>query len=537
MKKSLFAIALAGTIALASCVKTPELVPGIEISAEKEVLVAAEGAIITFEFKSNTAWTAVLDVDGDVASISQESGTKEEGKIKLTIYPMDAESSYRVITLTITPEGEAVAVKFIQHGPFALSESSFDLSREGGSVEFSVYTSLEYKFKASEGLEVSQEGINFSVVAPASKAWSTTPYYVTFSIPAIQDDVLDDNGDPTGETKDHTETVYIYVAGYVEMGYDTDITDYSDTTRYTIATAGDNLLLCNGEKVYAFNKANGTFIEEVKAEGVWAIANDDAGNIVAATGSGAAYSDIPMQLVAIPEGSFADASTYKALNSYANGFYGYGLDNMTVRGNILSGDAVITFCSGGAPQYGGASYIIFFQYKDGVFQGTEGSYTDYVTLTNLAETDIWDSKHIAAICTTTKFDAGVLYSGYDGIYDICYNPGVSGANWVSVDSGYGDWTMAITSMDIVNWNGKDILVAGALSFFSCWYCPSYIFIVDVTNPTAPVYMDSIPYSTDRTVESYTTNHIQAEVDGDNLVIYGVDGDYRTLFKAVLPPIE
>ena len=58
MKKSLFAIALAGAMVLACKPEPAPVASSITLKSDAEVQVPVEGGTFTVEFEANVAWTA-----------------------------------------------------------------------------------------------------------------------------------------------------------------------------------------------------------------------------------------------------------------------------------------------------------------------------------------------------------------------------------------------------------------------------------------------------------------------------------------------
>ena len=140
MKKSLFAIALAGALVLA-CKREPAPVPNsLTLKSAAEVQVPVEGGTFTVEFEANVAWTAELDVKTDVAALNVKSGAAEDQKVKVSIQKNEVENVDRTITLTLLAEGvEPVKVLFKQASVyvpyFTLSTNDVAVGVEGGSPQ------------------------------------------------------------------------------------------------------------------------------------------------------------------------------------------------------------------------------------------------------------------------------------------------------------------------------------------------------------------------------------------------------------------
>ena len=311
--------------------------------------------------------------------------------------------------------------------------------------------------------------------------------------------------------------------------------------KYSVAVVGDKLAVANGSTVVLFNKADGAFDRDLQVEGVWAITNDDAGNVLVITGDGAyptAENPNPagMTFSVAPASSFTDTNTWVTINTYKNNIYGNEIDNPTVRGNLLKGDAVITMASSGP-----TTYSVFFQFKDGKLMtasGEEselGQYTDRVSCPEKSDA-VYKAKLMAYICVSNKFNEGVLFSGYDGNYSLFYNPSTVRENWTTTGLVYGTWASAISYADIVEFEGKTLYIGLQMTLFPQYAMASAIDVVDITDISAPQHLAEISYS-NPAEGVYNTAVLQCEKDGDNLAIYIVDGNQQSIAKLVLQPIK
>lgn len=494
-------------------------------------------AVVTV--KTNIDWSVTVPEDAASWVHAVETKAYGEQSLKFKVDAYDEIGGTRTAVLKVEAGKSSADFTIKQTGAEALfeivyNESDLEVAKEGDSFEVKFDTNCEYEVEVEgTGLSFVHEGDTYTFTM-AKAAWSSREAYIYVTVPTIQLPVLDDEGNPTGETEDYWDYLVVSQEGYAEVSYVSDITSYIDSTTVSVATTGEYVLVASGKSVHAYNKATGEHLTPVEA-GVYSIANDDAGNIVAVVGDTDDF-----MIMAAPAASAADPNTYVVLNTCHNDIYGYGLDNMTVRGDILNGDAVVTFCSAGAPTYGGATVLAFFDYSGGKFLGDGETYSDYVTCTQITA-DVWNSKTICAINVGAKSDSGVYYSGYDGQYSLWYNPTTSAVNWVETIKGFGSWASAITAMDIVTLAGKDYLIALEMTLFPypavSWGSPSVIHIIDITTPTEPVLVDSISYYTENAMADYRTNAIQAEVVDNTIELYIADFNYNSLIKVKLPAID
>ena len=541
MKKSFIALC-ATVLAFAACQKEEvKVVPELKVSSETAITVKEDGGIFNVEFESNVAWTAALDVEKEAATLNLTSGTAEDKKVKVTVNPLTEANASRVITLTLTPEnGEGVKVVFTQNGPyvpyFKVSESELTFGKEGGSKSFTIDTNCD-KTKITVDaptigtIRVNEAFTEATFTMPANTAWAEVSDRVKFTVEDIQDPVLDEDGNDTGETAAHVERVYAYQDGHAEVAYFTEFTDaLVEGSTYNTALAGDYFLVANGTAtIHAYEKATGKYVQAISAVGdVTGLCNDDAGNIVLMTGGMYPYDDnhvaTPMVTYFIPAATPFDASTYKEGFTCDNQFWGFGYNNISANGNVLEGDALIEVLSAGG------SYNVCFVLKDGK-RADDGQYTDYVSLPSSPQGSKWG----AARHLSTDINGGLYYSGYAGNYELFYNPSMTGANWVVGCESGGSWIDGIVSMEFAEFNGHKYLVAYSYSFFVSWG-PAYIDLFIIDEPSAPVLQARYPVLGAEGTNS-TSADINVEVVDGNLNVYIADGTQKGIFKCVFPPLN
>ncbi len=535
MKKSFIALC-ATVLALAACQKEEKVVPVLNVSSETEVTVEKDGGIFTVDFVSNVDWTAKIDAASDVAKLDKTSGTAEEQKVKVTVNPLTEDNATRTITLTLTPkDGTAVQVVFTQNGPyvpyFRVSTNELTFGKEGGSQKFTIETNCEnIKVDAPTvgKIEINDTFTEATFTMPASSFWSKVSDRVKFTVEEIQDPVLDDGGNDTGETEAHTERVYAYQEGWGEDVYFTEFTSAVwENSSFSTALAGDYLLVANGTTtIHAYDKATGKYAKSIPAVvNVTGICNDDAGNIVLMAGGEYGEGAAPMVVYFIPAATPFDASTYVLGFSCNNQFYGLGYNNISANGNVLSGDALIEVFSAAG------SYNVCFALKDGK-RADEGQYTDYVTITTTST--IWGSKWGVARHLSTDLNGGLYFAAYADNYELFYNPSMSSANWVVGCESGGSWVDGIVAMEFAEFNGHKYLIAYSYSFFAGY--KSYIDMFNIDTPSAPVLEERYPVLGTEGTGS-TTADISVEVVDGNLNVYIADGSQNGVFKCVFSPIK
>ena len=565
MKKSLFAIALAGALVLA-CKPEPAPVPNsLTLKSAAEVQVPVEGGTFTVEFEANVAWTAELDVKTDVAALNVKSGTAEDQKVKVSIQKNEVENVDRTITLTLLAEGvEPVKVLFKQASTyvpyFSLSESDVAVGIEGGTVEIEVNTNCEYSITPAEDYDwITRSGDASKIVLTAVENGAYGVRYAAYKIevPAIQVPVVDEeSGEETGEMTNYTETIWFWQSGTATVAWATrpDIATFVGSENLSMAIAGDFILVCNANEVYAFNIADGSFVDALgmAGTGIRTITNDDAGNVLIAAGGawydGSAEPDY-LNIAVLPASDPTNMNKMKPQVMYLNGFYGLGLDNLRATGDCYSGDGVITMTTAAGE---GDAFCVAWQIKNGVAVDLEGnpslnqetyqtSYTDYVTITMNGA--IWNANNIVAMALTNSLSDGVLEIGYDGIYNLRYNPSMSASAWTEILATGSSWAEGYNAIDICEWNGHKYCAFIGMAFFPQWAMPSYLWLVNIDDINNPVVEFCGEYTTELGEDEEVAGSICCSFtdlklvpDGDVLKAYIIDGSWDVMGCYTFPKL-
>ena len=524
----------------------------IEITDLEQNIEVKVLANVSYTVESDVEWLKYVETKGAVSStaiVAASANTGEAREGHLTFSGAGKKVEFTVKQAAFAP---FFNVKGTDEDGYVYAPVS------GGTLYVQVQTNLEYTYKTYEDssfpwqhVTVSDDGI-YTIVIDANDGFDARTSYIKFTIPYIQDPVLDDNGEPTGETADHVERVYIAQDGNIQNTWSQDFTWdlYNESHRYSMATAGDYLIVSTGIGVQVFSKKDGSFVMNLTSSLPFiptGITNDDAGNIVFSTGGNYPLSEeeeyVPLQVWALPAADIMNISAAKKVITYTNGWYGYGLDNIRVSGDIFK-DAVVTMIS--AAGWAAGSSIVCWEIKDGaaaVNEYGENSYTDYVGLPWTSE--IWASYNMVAKHIGDNLNSGVLTIGYDGNYNLHYNPSMSGANWQEVFVTGSSWAEGYNALDIIDWNGHKYAAFIGMSYFGKvdWggtgeysYMPSYLFLMNIDNPSAPELISKLEYTMtpgDMFVYGATTD-ICLEVEDGGLAAYVFDSGVSKYMKVVYP---
>lgn len=509
-------------------------------------------ANVDYKVESDVEWLKYVETKGAVASTAIVAASANKGEA-------------REGHLTFSGAGKKAefTVKQAAFAPFFNIKETDEYGyiyapKEGGTLYLQIQTNLDYTYKTYEDssfpwqhVSVSDDGI-FTIVIDANTGYDARTSYIKFTMPEIQDPVLDDNGDPTGETTDHVERVYIAQDGNIQTSWAQDFTWdlYNESHRYSMALAGDYLVVSTGIGVQVFDKKDGSFVMNLTSALPFiptGVTNDDAGNIIISTGGNYPLEEgeeyVPLQVWALPAASLTDISAAKKVITYTNGWYGYGLDNIRVSGDIFK-DAVVTMIS--AAGWDGGSSVVCWEVKDGSVaadENGENPYTDYVGLP--WTTAIWASYNMVAKHIGNNLNSGLLTIGYDGNYNLHYNPSMAGANWQEVFVTGSSWAEGYNALDIIDWNGHKYAAFIGMSYFGKvdWsgtgeydYMPSYLFLMNIDNPAAPELVSKLEYYMtpgDMFVYGATTD-VCLEVENGGLAAYVFDSGVSKYMKVAYP---
>ena len=288
--------------------------------------------------------------------------------------------------------------------------------------------------------------------------------------------------------------------------------------------------------------------------GIKSITNDDAGNVLFAAG-GAWYSpeseEEPeyLNIGVLPASDPINMDKIRPQVMYVNGFYGLGLDNLRATGDCYSGDGVITMTTAAGD---GDAFCVAWQIKGGTAVDLNGnpsfseetfqtSYTDYVTVTKNGA--IWNANNIVAMALTNSLSDGVLEIGYDGIYNLRYNPSMSASAWTEILATGSSWAEGYNAIDICEWNGHKYCAFIGMAFFPQWAMPSYLWLVNIDDINNPVVEFCGEYTTELGEDEEVAGSICCSFtdlklvpDGDVLKAYIIDGSWDVMGCYTFPKL-
>jgi hypothetical protein len=581
MKKVLLFVA-AAVIAFTACQKPEsnnnsgsEQTPGgddkpsepdaaITLSSDAIVDLAAESSISKVTFNATKAWTAELSFpqgeEEGAVTIDKTSGDAGDAEIKVVFQglPEDADEG-RYVVLILKSGNVKEKVQFFQGKVFWAENGAYSyVPKAGADVSIRIFTNVKYEFTKYDSFEEwapvtmteTSHVVDLAFKVAANTGFDAREAYVKF--------VTDELG---------TYRYYVQQEGSLQLAWTQNFTwsMFPEGTRESIADVGDYIIINSGLTsqstggMHVFKKADGSYVKTLEVPSCTGITNDDAGNIVISAGGTPYDSNDPLVVFAftkaaaasiVESGTLPDGVT--PIIQYVNGFYGYGLDNLRVTGDI-TGDAIVTMVtSGGTADF----YACDWEIKGGKYTGEAGTYTQWIQLPNnvpgpqdWGTPGIWASKDIVAKHVSADKDSKVFYNGYDFYYNL--QLGTTGA-FETVLTIYDDPSYAgnegYPTLATAEWNGHKYLSFIGMPYFA-WAdwdgdeviddnLPGYLWLLNIDDPANPVVESVYEYYCDYEAEGNwqygDSADVRLVVEGNDLVAYVVDAASSQYMKVVYP---
>lgn len=578
MKKVLYVLA-AALFAVVACKKaddgktdpTPDptpSVPELTLTTPKIVDVDAESSIYTVKFGATKAWTATLSYpDGSESGAVLDKSKGDAGdelNLRVTFNGLTEEQLGRLTKLDLKAGETTESILFFQGLVFWSDAEQPNLGVEGGDFKLHILTNMEYTVKKYDGAEEAfpwapvtitedkaAHTLDLAFKVAKNEGYDPRTAYVKFTLPEVQDPVLDEEGTPTGETTDHVARFYLKQEGHSKEEWRTYLAEpfnVGDGATHTLAFFNGKLLVSDSKKVYTVNPETGAFDGELATGDlpIQSIANDDEGNLLFAN-------------LGDPTNAIFDVYAVKAndtklekpvkLIHFINDNYtsSTGIDKVAAKGNVF-GDGVVSAMYGGVGSSGYPSYTLYWAITGG--KAKEEFYNEWNPVVNPSTggwlttpelgDDLWLSNRAAFVPAGASVSDGFFYGGYDGLYNVYY---YDGTGWQVSVEGVGDWAGGPQGLKVTTWNGKKILIIAQMGYVwwsEGWGMPAYLWVVDVTTPTAPTVMSKAEYtSPDQIISGDTENStvdVLPVIDGNDLLVYYLDASHGQLIKVRFPKL-
>ena len=507
----------------------------------------AEGGKISVKVKANVEVKATTDASW--LKIATATKSMVEKTFDVEVSANEGEAREGTIILSGAGKKAEVTVKQAAFEPyFELDNDAFDVTKEGGEFTVNINTNVEFTVKDySDGsfpyqkATLSADKKSLKVTIDGNDAYDSRTSYVKFTVPAIQDPVIDEEtGEPTGEYTDHVERVYFYQEGITSISWSSAIpVEMQGGTQLSIAKGAGQYVLYDGANLAMFNPESGEiqFVGPVLGDETMTfseILNDDAGNfiMVTPTAYGEAF-DVYVIPGDTPIGGEVEPATL--IHAYFD-YYGYGLGHFQARGNVLK-DGIVTALIADGPASGVPVTGAYWEIKDGKAttwapygeEKTEDTcQPEYVSFVTAGE--IWLSNRAAFAPFGTSAAEGFLYNGYDGTYALQYHVGGTTTALATI----GDWANGVSCIQGGLWGEKPVVVINNMAWFPQWAMPSVLTVFDATIMEPITSVNILCEGLEATYMGEPSSCVLLEQKGDALIIYSADGAQGLLQRIVIP---
>ncbi len=507
----------------------------------------AEGGKVSVKVKANVEVTATTDASW--LKIATATKAAVEKTFDVEVSANEGEAREGTIILSGAGKKAEVTIKQAAFEPyFELDNYSFDVTKEGGEYTVNITANVEFTVKDySDGsfpyqhATLATDGKSLKIVIDANEGYDARTSYVKFTVPAIQDPVIDEEtGEPTGEYADHTERVYFYQEGLTSVSWSSAIpAEMQNGTQLSIAKGAGQYVLYDGANLAMFNPENGDiqFLGPVLGDGTITyseVLNDDAGNFIMVTPT--AYGQA-FDVYVIPGDTPVDQEVEPTalIHAYFD-YYGYGLGHFHARGNVLK-DGIVTALIADGPAAGVPVTGAYWEIKGGKAttwapygeEKTEDTcQPQYVSFTTGGE--IWLANRADFAPLGTSAADGFLYNGYDGTYALQYSVGGTTTSLATI----GDWANGVSCIQSGVWGEKPIVAVNNMAWFPYWAMPSVLTIFDATSMAPITSVNILGEGLEATYMAEPSTCVLFEQKGDALIIYSADGAQGLLQRIVIP---
>lgn len=511
----------------------------------------AEGGKVSVKVKANVEVTATTDASW--LKIATATKAAVEKTFDVEVSANEGEAREGTIILSGAGKKAEVTIKQAAFEPYFLVENLevaedghyYDIiANEGGELTYNVKSNVEWSIKdyndSSQPFlkaETTKEGNNavVKVTIEGNGEYASRMPYVKFTIPAIQDPVFDDSGEPTGETTDHVVRIYFEQPGLLITSWTTTLPEtVKSGAQLSIAKIAGMYMIYDGVAPMLLNPETGEISDPMMDTGegieIAEILNDDAGNFLAVTKT--AYQNA-LDILVIPAGTpeSAEVEPIVVVHSYMD-YYGYCYGHVQAKGNVLE-NGVITALIGEK----GSVQGLYWEIKDGKAttwapygeSEEETCQPKYLPITVGEGKDIWVAGRVAFSPFGTSAADGFLYDGYDDLYNMQY---ILPDGTTNVLGTLGDWLNGVSSMVSGKWGTKSVVVANSMSWVPAWG-ESKIVVNDASTMETIV---TIPFGSwiDAPYMAEPSSCLLLEEKGDALIIYSIDGSQGYAQKFVIP---
>ena len=533
--------------------------------ATTDYVVEAEGGTVEIPVSANVDYSVTVPDAVDWIHVTSTKGMVDT-KITLTVdatheYVTDeatgeilADAIARSARLTIAAAGITKEVTvgqkaFVPYFDFDGDYSSIQyggrmtIPQEGGTFSINVVTNLPWRAHYDEEwppvdtswLEFKQEENSIVITVQPNEGYIARDNWIYVN--ANEDEYGDVFGgyfqvyqEPLAAPVTPQLVWNVIVPEQVKMGYN----------RLAFSQSGA-LLVSDGEQVHALNPADGGYWKGISWPGITptSIDVDDAGHVIIAEN---VVADMDWDAGVLTSGTELKVYYATDVNEtpkeivLPNNLYGT-VGGFRARGDLATKGA-ITGVAGGSSYWFGYDIADFTAQAN--YYGTQNSGAG-------AGDTFWNPETAVAISVGPDLHDGVLYRGYDGKESVYYRKDAYTPAW-AVGDAYEPWTLVTNAgaggnenqnnMDIIDYNGKKIIAFTQGYHFTWAGFNADIYVVDITDPTAPQILATVK-TADWILSEWPNGNNSADVllrEGEGcLELYAIHSGLSTLAKFIFNP--
>ncbi len=504
----------------------------------------AEGGTVSVKVNANVEVTATTDAEW--ITIPTPTKGLVEKTFDLTVAANDGEAREGIVVLSGAGQKVEVTVNQAAFEPyFEVDFDSFEVTKEGGEFTVNINTNVDFKVTDYhdgsfpwQTATLSEDKKTLKVVIDANTGYDVRESYVKFTVPAIQDPVVDDAGEPTGEYTDHVVRVYFEQEGLTEIAWSVVLPEeFKNAAQLTVVNilSENTVAVGAGDNVAIYDIETGELLEitdtgasEVGIE-VAEVFSDDAGNVLVATAT--AYNQAFDIYVSSP--SMGEPTVL--IHSYFD-YYGYGLGHFHARGDVMK-DGIVTALIADGPAAGVPVTGAYWEIKDGKAttwapygeeKTEETCQPEYVSFTTAGE--IWLANRADFAALGTNAAAGFLYNGYDGTYALQHYAGGVTTPLTTI----GDRANGVSCIQAGVWGETPIVAINNMAWFPQWAMPSVLTIFNAATMEPITTVNILQEGLEGTYLAEPSTAVLFGQEDGALVVYSADGAQGLLQKIVVP---
>ena len=405
------------------------------------------------------------------------------------------------------------------------------IARTGGVTSLTISTNVDYSWQLSETPWVSVSALKdqFDANVGANAAHTPRQAYIKFTVPDIQDPVLDAKGNATGKTTDHVVYAFFNQEGHSQLVWQKSLSslkgvDCKPGAIHRLAVIGNQLGLSDGKSISFLDSTNGN-VQSSLACPAASFAADDAGNILVAE-TGQYGSEFKVYRLA------KDGTKEEFIRYMHDELSSTMISNVRVKGNIDT-DAVIVALTDVNP------YAVCWEVKSGELQEpiciSLPSYANWEKNMGL----VWNcTRNGCAVPAGNSLSDGLIctaYSNWNTIYYIDAEGIVSDVHLFN-SSDNENYNCIATA----TWGEKEFFAFGQGQLFAQGRCPDF-YLVD----KEACEHDCFDHSLFGISTTYlgtgdgknASSDIALAVENDKLAVYVVDGLADVIYKIARNAVE